>query len=285
MKLSCLPVSLYQDLSAGRRSLANWFALAADLGLDGADISVAHLQSREPAYLDRLRGQAEAAGLPLVTLVSYSDFTHPDPAERRRQIAELKANIGAAARLGALFVRVTAGQAHPGLAQTDGLGWAVEGLTACLDEAATAGVSLLYENHSIGYTWTHFDFSYPAEIFLEIVRRTEGSGLAILFDTANTLAHGDDPLALLEQVKHRVRMIHTNDVRRAGQFEPVLVGSGVAPIEPIFQLMQAAGFDGWISVEEASGRGEAGFWQAIPYIDSRWQKVGGKARPTGQKGD
>ena len=39
MKLSCLPVSLYADLTDGRRTLLDWFNLAGALGLDGADIS------------------------------------------------------------------------------------------------------------------------------------------------------------------------------------------------------------------------------------------------------
>ena len=45
MQFSCLPVSLYTAISAGERTLADWFRLAAALGLDGADISVAHLAS------------------------------------------------------------------------------------------------------------------------------------------------------------------------------------------------------------------------------------------------
>lgn len=282
MKLTCLPVSLYQDLSEGRRTLAGWFNFAAELGLDGADISVVHLENRRADYLDTLRGQAEAAGIPIVGLVTYSDFTHPDRAERRRQIEELSANIQVAARLGASFLRVTAGQAHPGVERSDGIAWAVQGLTACLAQAAGVGVKLVYENHSIGYAWTHFDFSYPANIFLEIVTRTEGTGLGVLYDTANTLSRGDDPLEVLEKIKHRVDVIHVNDILRAGHFEPVLVGTGVAPIEAIFKTMRAVGFDGWICLEEASRTGEEGFRRAVPYVDRMWENVGGTPRRSNQ---
>ena len=278
MKLSCLPVSLYDDLSVGRRTLAGWFSLAAQLGLDGADMSVAHLASREPEYLANLRGQAEIAGLPIVMLVTYSDFTHPDPAERARQRAELKLNIETAAQLGAGFLRVTAGQAHPGVGPQEGVAWAVEGLTGGLALAAEAGITLAYENHSIGYGWTRYDFSQPADIFLEIVRQTEGTGLRILYDTANNLARNDDPLAVLDRVKHRLAMLHVNDIRQAGQFEPVVVGSGVIPLEAIFKEVQASGFDGWLSVEEASRTGEAGFEQAIATVDRLWQRLGGAPR-------
>ncbi len=270
MQYSSLPVSFYPDFNSGQRSLADWFTFAASIGLDGADISVAHLASLQPAYLDGVRQQATDADVQIAMIVTYSDFTHPDAAERARQGEEVRAYIDAAARLGISFVRVTAGQRHPGVERADGIGWAVSGLTSCLDHAAQAGVTLLYENHTKGAVWTYNDFSQPSAIFLEIVRQTEGTGLRLLYDTANTLATGDDPLAVLEQVKHRVAAIHVNDIQRAGYFEPCLVGTGVAPVREIFAILHKTGFDAWISVEEASKTGEAGFRRAIPYVKEMW---------------
>ena len=83
MKFSSLPVSFYADFSAGRRTLADWFRFAAAIGLDGADISVAHLADLTPTYLDGLRQQAVDAGVQIAMIVTYADFTHPDAAERR----------------------------------------------------------------------------------------------------------------------------------------------------------------------------------------------------------
>ncbi len=274
MKLSCLPVSLYDDLTAGRQTLPGWFDFAARLGLAGADISVAHLESRKAHYLRALRRQAEAAGVQIAMMVTYSDFTHPDTGERARQVAELQANIETAAHLGVSFLRVTAGQAHSGLMRSDGIAWAIEGLTTCLGEAARAKVKLVYENHTIGYGWTHYDFSQPADVFCEVVAFTEGSGLAVLYDTANNLARGDDPLSVLRKVKHRIAALHVSDIRRVGHFEPVVLGTGVAPIGPVFQALRDAGFDGWISVEEASKTGPDGFRRAVAYVNQAWESAG-----------
>ncbi len=273
MKYSSLPVSLYADFAAGRRTLAEWFRFAAELGLDGADISVAHLQTLATPYLDQLAHSATDAGIQIAMVVTYADFTHPDAVERDRQVDEVRAYVDAAARLGAPFLRVTAGQRHPGVERTAGIEWAVAGLTSCLDHAAATGVTLTYENHTKGSVWDYYDFSQPAEIFLEIMRQTEGSGLRLLYDTANTLGSGDDPLAVLAAVKERIDVIHVNDIRRAGYFEPCLVGTGVAPIEAIFTELAQSGFAGWISVEEASGQGEAGFRKAIPYVKELWANV------------
>jgi sugar phosphate isomerase/epimerase len=278
MKLSCLPVSLYPELSAGTRTLVDWFRFAAELGLDGADVSVVHLASAAPDYLQTLRGQAADVGIQIAMLVTYADFTHPDASERARQVDQIRRYIDVAADLGTPFIRATAGQAHPGLERAAALEWAVAGLTATLDDAAAKGVTLCYENHTKGYAWTYNDFSQPSDIFLEIVARTEGTGLRLLFDTANTLATGDDPLRVLAIVKERVTMIHTNDIARVGYFEPVLLGEGVSPIVPIYRMVRENGFDGWISVEEASKRGEEGFRKAIPYADQAWVEAGGAPR-------
>lgn len=280
MKLSCLPVSLYPDLTAGHKTLADWFNFAADLGLDGADISVAHLPDRRPGHLATLRQQAEDAGVQIAMLATYSDFTHPDRAFRTRQVQILKKDIETAAALGVSFVRVTAGQRRPGLMRSDGIAWAMQGLTACTGEAAQAGVKLVYENHTIGYGWTQFDFSQPADIFNEIVMFTEGSGLDVLYDTANNLARGDDPLAVLQRNKHRIAVLHLSDIRRAGYFEPVVIGTGSAPIKTVLSEMRQVGFDDWLSIEEASKTGEDGFRQAVTFVRQAWDDAEPEAEPS-----
>lgn len=278
MKLSCLPVSLYPELTDKKRSLEDWFRFGAALGLDGVDLSVVHLESHAPDYLAGLRRAAGDLGLQIAMMVTYADFTHPDAQERRRHIDDVRRFIESGTHLGLEFLRVTAGQDHPGLVREEATGWAVEGLTACLAEAKAAGVTLLYENHTKGYAWTHTDFSMPTEIFLDIMARTEGTELMLLFDTANTLAMGDDPVAVVEQVKHRVRCIHINDIEERGVFQPVVHGTGVAPVEDIFRVMVGYGFDGWVSVEEASKTGEDGFAVAVPFADRAWAAAGGTPR-------
>jgi sugar phosphate isomerase/epimerase len=278
MKLSCLPVSFYDDLTAGHKTLADWFAFAAELGLDGADVSVAHLPNRSARQLAEIRQQAVDAGVTIPMVVSYSDFTHPEEAYRQRQIDILHKDIETAAYLGASFLRVTAGQGRPGLMRSDGIAWAIEGLTACTGQAAQAGLKLVYENHTLGYGWTYVDFSNPADIFNEIVAFTEGSGLEVLFDTANNQARGDDPLAVLRRNKHRIATLHLSDIRQVGQFEPVVIGTGVAPIKTVLQAMSEAGFDDWISIEEASKTGPAGVRAAVAYVDATWVAAGGEPR-------
>jgi sugar phosphate isomerase/epimerase len=273
MKLSCLPVSLYPDLAAGRLTPGGWLRMAADLGLDGADLSVAHIPSRTAGPLAELRHAAENVGIPIVMLATYSDFTHPDPAERTRQIEDIRRWIAAAQALGVTFLRLTAGQAHPDVPEESGLAWATEGLLACLNDAAAAGVQLLYENHVRGAIWSANDFTQPAARFLEVARRTAGSPLEILFDTANCLALNDDPVAVLQQILPRVGAVHLSDIKRPGAFEPTVLGTGATPLPALLGMLKAYGFDGWMSIEEASRTGEAGFRSAITYARGAWEQA------------
>jgi sugar phosphate isomerase/epimerase len=274
---------LYPDLKSGGLTLGDWLRLARRLGLDGADLSVAHVASREPAYLEQLRTEAADAGVDIPVLVTYSDFTHPSTAHRAKERDDVRRWIEAGARLGVEFLRLTAGQAHPGVAEDDGIAWAVEGLTACLDEAAAAGVRLLYENHTRGSVWHYNDFTQPAARFLEVARRTKGSGLEVLFDTANCLALGDDPDAVLSEVIDRVGAVHVSDIRQRGAFEPTTIGTGVVPLAALLVRLNANGFDGWVIIEEASRTGLDGFRRAVEAVDRMWVEVGG--RPRGRAGD
>jgi len=278
MKLSCLPVSLYADLTAGRMTLGDWFRRAAALGLDGADISVIHLVKRKPADLDQLRQQAGEAGVEIAMLATYSDFTHPDAAERVRQADDLRMWIDVCACLGAGALRVTAGQARPGVGEIDGLAWITEGLIACADEARAAGVRLLFENHVRGAPWQLNDFTQSASRFLEVSRHTRGAGLEILFDTANNLVLNESPIDVLDAVLDRIGAVHLSDIARAGAFEPTIIGTGVAPIPELLRRIVASGFDGWISIEEGSRTGPEAFDHAVAFADREWASAGGTCR-------
>lgn len=278
VKLSALPVSLYTDLSARRRTLGNWFALAARAGLDGADVSALHLAGLTNAGLAEVRQQAADAGIAIAMLATYTDFTQPDAPARARETGALRAWIDVGARLGVQLLRVTAGQHRADIDEADGLAWAAEGMTACLDEAKAAGVQLLYENHVRGAAWTADDFTQPAARFLDVVGRTRGSGLGVLFDTANNLALDENPLPVLDAVISRIGAVHVSDIRRRGTFEPTTIGTGVSPIRDVLARVVASGFDAWISIEEASRTGDDAFAGAVRFTDTAWIAAGGRPR-------
>jgi sugar phosphate isomerase/epimerase len=272
MILSCLPVSYFAELRRGTRSIEDFADEAWRLGLEAIDLSVLLLEQRSQEQLTTLRSRIEGRGLFVNMISSYTDFTHPEADVRSSQGDVLQAAIRMAAALGGRLVRVTAGQAHRGVSREQGIAWAARGLTESLEYAREHGVRLVYENHSRPGVWERYDFSYPTEIFLELVEATEGSELGVNFDTANTLAYGDDPLPVLEAVLERVVSIHAADTKARGRLEPVLLGTGAVPFREIFRRLQRHGFDGPVSIEEASNTGAAGFAAAVEFVRRIWSE-------------
>ena len=273
MKLSCLPVSLYDDIFTGKSTIADWIQFGAELGLDAVDFSIKFFPKRDAATIKRTRASLEKHNRIPCMLACYSDFTHPDAGQRAQELTDLKADIALAKALGAKFIRVTAGQNHPGTDREAGVRWVTDGFRRALDAAEQQGITLAYENHTKGAPWDYWDFSQPTEIFLEILDALSDTPLGVCFDTANPLVLGEDVLTLLEQIVHRIVVVHIFDLREVRVFAPVRVGTGASPILQVFSRMRQAGYDGWLSIEEASRSGEAGFTESIAFVRQTWQQA------------
>lgn len=146
----------------------------------------------------------------------------------------------------------------------------VEGFDSVLSQAQAEGIVLAFENHSKPSVWEQYDFAYPPDVFIEIARRMAGSSLGILFDMANALVYGVDPLPVLEAVVNQVCCVHAADISERGKLSHTVIGTGIVPFGKLFACLKEAGFDGLISIEEVSGRGEAGLEQAVRFVRQAW---------------
>jgi sugar phosphate isomerase/epimerase len=247
--------------------------MAREAGLDAVDLSIAWVPDWQAAAVASQRREIEDAGMSVAMVTCYSDFTHPDPAHRQRELEQTVRIADVAAGLGARLLRVTAGQAYPETPRTEGIAWAVEGLTRLVEMTRGSGVTLVYENHAKPFVWQYTDFCTQPDIFVEIVQKTQASGLGLNFDTANAAAFAEDPLALLDQVIDRVVSVHAADTATRGALKMVLLGTGIAPIPGAFSRLKRAGFDGWVCIEEGSFQGEAGVRAATRYVRQTWAKA------------
>ncbi|UCB45815.1 MAG: TIM barrel protein [Spirochaetota bacterium] len=254
-------------------SVKQWAIQAAEVGLDAIDLSILFFKDKDPSYFFKIGSEIRTLGIELAILNTYPDLTHPNASERRKQLSQLEKDIAIAKTLGAKMVRVTAGQAHPETSRKYGIRWAIDGLMQSLDIANDYGIKLVYENHSKPGCWDYPDFSHPSDIFLEIVKGITGTNIGVLFDTANPIAYGDDPLPLLEEVIDIVTCIHAADTKRLGALEPVPLGTGLVPFLDIFNTLKLSGFNGLISIEEASGLGKHGVVNAVEYIRKVWENA------------
>ena len=272
MKLSCLPVSYFPCILKGDMKIIDWASEASGLELDGIDLTRLFLKDASNIEIEKMRMGIEDLGLKVAVINTYPDFTHPDESCRERAILETEEDIRKAALAGASIVRLTAGQAHPGISRKDGIERAVYGLSRAGDYAMKSGLVPALENHSKPGVWDHYDFAYPSEIFIELAERLGGTPVKVLFDTANTLAFGDDPLRVLEKVYRMTTCIHAADTLLKGEFKPCTIGGGMVPFREIFSFLRRSGYSGWISIEEASMSGSKGISGAVEFIRRTWQE-------------
>jgi sugar phosphate isomerase/epimerase len=273
MKLSCLPVSFFADIIAGRMTVGEWARLGAETGLDGVDLSILFLPERTLEAAREVRRQVEAEGMRVVMITTYPDFTHPDAGQRQLELEQECQAVSLAAELGAGLIRVTAGQAHPETGLGDGICWAAEGLQRLAERAGDQGVGLVYENHAKPGIWQYTDFCQPPQVFLEILSRVDCPKLGVNFDVGNAATYASDPLAMLEQVLPRIVSIHASDSSERGQLKHTLLGTGVTPYPKMFRRLKQAGWDGWICMEEGSFRGREGVALAAEFIRCTWENA------------
>jgi sugar phosphate isomerase/epimerase len=268
-KLAAFPKAFMRPLCKdGTMTLREWVDLAAPLGLDGLEYYSGMLELADPARWAEARRTVEERGLVIPMLCCSPDFSHPDAEFRRVEIEKEKNWIRMAAALGAGFCRVLSGQRRPELTREQGIELVAQSIEACLPEAERCGVTLIIENHYKDDFWSYPEFAQKMDVFCELVERVRHPRFGVNYDPSNAFLAGDDPLELLERVKHRVVTMHASDrsliegtledLRReeggaegyAKRLRHGEIGKGLNDYDAIFGTLRAAGFDGWVSIED-----------------------------------
>jgi sugar phosphate isomerase/epimerase len=267
-KISVFPKCYFDEIYHRQMDYLDWIRQAAALGAEGLEHYDGFFTSLDAAGIEPVRRVMEETGQTSSMLCFSPDFTHPDAAERRRQVERQKAAIDLCVALGVRFCRTLSGQRFPGLTRKDGIERTVEGIRRSLEYAEARGVMLCMENHYKDGTWNYPEFAQPEDIFLEIIGRIDSPFFGVQYDPSNATVGGFDPLAFLEKVKHRVVTMHASDrflapgatldeLRQAdgslGYSDKLRhgeTGKGLNDYDAIFRTLAGVGFAGWISVED-----------------------------------
>jgi sugar phosphate isomerase/epimerase len=246
----------------------DWIEMAADLPIDGLELYDGFLASLEEAYLEKVRGALAQRHLAMPMLCCSPDFTRPGADERRQEIARERRLIEVTAFLGGYSCRVLSGQRRPEVTRAQGVRWVVESIKELLPYAAEKKVVLALENHYKDNYWQYPEFAQKRDVFLEIVNQIDSPWFGVQYDPSNAIVAGEDPLELLESVKHRVVTMHASDrflkpghtleeLRRiedsvgyAAILSHGVIGQGLNDYPHIFRLLREAGYQGWVSIED-----------------------------------
>jgi sugar phosphate isomerase/epimerase len=267
-RISVFPKCYFDALCAGEMEYVDWIRAAPPLGGEGLEHYDGFFRSADDAdVLPAIEAMAET-GQTSSMLCFSPDFTHPDAAERRRQVERQQVAIDLAVRLGTRFCRTLSGQRRPGLTRHDGVSRTVEGLVRSLDYAEKHDVVLCLENHYKDGTWQYPEFAQAEDVFLEILDRVDSPRLGVQYDPSNAIVGGYDPIRFLERVLPRVVTVHASDRAlapgatiedlresdgRTGYSDKLRhgeVGKGLIDYDTIFGILARAGYTGWISVED-----------------------------------
>jgi sugar phosphate isomerase/epimerase len=267
-RISVFPKCYFDRLCRGEMEYVAWIRAAATLGAEGVEHYDGFFRSHEPSDVDPVVAALADTGQTSSMLCFSPDFTHPDAAERRRQVERQRAAIDLAVRVGAGFCRTLSGQRHPGLTRRDGVARTVDGLCRSLEHAERRGVVLCLENHYKDGTWRYPEFAQPEDVFLEILDRVDSPLLGVQYDPSNALVGGYDPIRFLEKVLPRVATVHASDryladgatlddlrdrdgtIGYSDALRHGETGRGLIDYDAIFRILARAGFSGWISVED-----------------------------------
>ncbi len=268
-QLAACPKAYLDDLclADGAMSLDQWFELAATLDIDGLELYSGIRDLADPDSWPRHRDAAKEINMALPMLCCSPDFTHPDPEFRANEVAKEKHWIEMADGLGAGFCRVLSGQRRPEVSREQGIDYAASCIKECLPFAADHGVTLIIENHYKDGFWKFPEFAQHMDVFCDLVDAIDAPNFGVNYDPSNTVLAGEDPLELLERVKHRVVTMHASDrYLKYGTLDDLAaeegvegyaerlahgeIGQGMNDYDAIFSILHGVGFNGWISIED-----------------------------------
>ena len=268
-KLAAFPKAFMQALCKdGTMKISEWISIASKLDIDGLEWYAGFLEMADEKKWPEFRKQVEDHGKVIPMMCCSPDFTHPDDAFRKKEIAKQKRWIDMTYALGGSYCRVLSGQRRPELSIDQGVKFAAECIEACLPYAQERNITLIIENHYKDDFWEYPEFAQKMDVFCKLVNRIRHENFGVNYDPSNTYIAGEDPIELLKRISDRVVTMHASDryliegtiedlrreeggsqgyVKRLRHGE---IGKGLNDYDAIFTILKQAGFNGWVSIED-----------------------------------
>ncbi|TVR70797.1 MAG: sugar phosphate isomerase/epimerase [Spirochaetaceae bacterium] len=203
-----------------------------------------------------LKRRFAAHGLTITSFCGHSNLLDPE-APWRYGTSQLIKAIRAAAAMGVKHVITTEGDPKTEFGEGLSDGEAIFSIRSKLHEplrmAADYGVKLLLEPHG--------RYTDSMEHMEKILDSCNSDALGVNLDTGNLWLGGGDPVAMVKKFGSKIEHVHWKDM--PADLEPqrgkvfgagmaiIPLGTGVVDIKGTFAALQAAGFDGYTTLEIA----------------------------------
>jgi len=258
--------SFHSKLSTGEMSLPqviDWIAASEGEHLelaslaDDADSPIPNIAS-DPAYVDQIRDQAAAAGVPLTSLAIGADLSTGDPA----QVARVKEYVDLAERLGITRMRhdVVGHSGHEG-DDTPLFEQVLPNIVAASKEiaqyAATKGITTSLENHGF--------FVQAADRVRRIIHAVDEPNFRTTLDVGNFVCVDEDPAVSVPQNLPYAMVVHFKDFyirpadaapgegwfrsRGGKRLRGAVVGNGDIDLRAVARAIRDSDFAGYAAIE------------------------------------
>lgn len=170
--------SFRAELAKGTMKYEDLIRLAADLGVDGVDLTVYWLpQDASDDYLLSLRRFAYQHAIDIYGIGVRAQMCRATRELQDAEVGRLKRWLDVADRLGARHLRVFGGSAPKDASEEQAIGWAAETLNKCAAIAAPRGLFIGVEDDGA--------FTENAERLVKIIKRADSPWVGINLDIGN----------------------------------------------------------------------------------------------------
>ena len=260
MKIAVSSYSFSQALRTGRMTFLDIIPKAKEMGFDGIEYVPQGMSLEEEKELAvKLAAQAKEYGVEICAYLIGNDFLKNG---LDSEVERLKKEVETAVLAGAPRMRhdATGGFGPDGkpVAWDDALPVLAEGYRRVTEYAAGLGVHTMIENH--GY------YAQNSWRVKELVEAVGHKNFGWLCDMGNFLCADEDPLSAVKVAAPYAVHVHAKDfhLRDASRPRPhagwfpskggrlmrgAMVGHGDVPVDKCLEVLKAAGYDGWLSLE------------------------------------
>ncbi|MCL4506774.1 MAG: sugar phosphate isomerase/epimerase [Chloroflexi bacterium] len=236
----------FMSFSCPQASLDDMLAMASRYGYDGieprVDAGHAHgIEPNMPAALRReIRHKIAQSGIPICCVATSCQYA--DPAATAAQLDLTRRCLDLAADIGAPRLRVFGGRLPAGISREQ----AIDTVARSLAEVAAYAL----ERHVVICVETHDDWCDPRHM-AEVMRRVDHPAIAVNWDIMHPVRQAGSTMdAAYQTLSPWIRHVHFHDgMLRLDDVELKPVGSGEIDHRRAVELLQQAGYDGYLSGE------------------------------------
>ena len=236
----------FMSFSTPQLSFDQMLSLAQALGYDAieprAGSNHAHGIELEAGPTQRAEFKAKAADSGITLCCLAVSCRYADPATVQDQVAQTRQYIDLAADIGAARLRVFGGKLADGLSREAATEQVAQALASVADQAAERGVIVCME--------THDDWCDPNHV-VGVIKQVDHPAVAVNWDVMHPVRRAGMSMdQAFEILRPYIKYVHFHDGGPGdGQIVYLPMGEGVYDHKRVLALLQADGYDGYLSGE------------------------------------